>query len=1101
MAEPWWSYLDEKEYRSRKASEFRVKAEDFFKQKRQPEVPTPEPEKEGGGGGLLGLGKGLLGGVGKALELTTAMPGLLISGAKMLPTTFEAAGAGKLLPPAWRKGEEEAKGQLVGQILAGAGKKPEEVLPQYRPYMQETGMTTLTGMLMGRRSPRDVYGAARREYEEAPLPAQLAAHAVDPTMLVGMGTGAGLLKGTRFAKYAPGAAKLEDIAAGGPLFRAVGKGITKVGEPIGAAVLKPFAWATRSLAPDVPHVAGLEAKMVDESIKARWGRAATKAAEFLQSQVRPARAEQAVINRAERAARFGKTVGMREAAAQEGLRGPEAFAAARPGLAGEFPKATYEIPIAEEAGKGFDRQTLTDVYEIVRNANIPEGEKWATTDALNMAFGIEMVNGEVVYTGLGRAPGMMGIARIAKVIGPELANAVKSTRTLGQKVHAYALEAVNLPRAIVAAYDYSAPLRQGLFMMGARPKGWAAASKRGVRWMFDPEYAADRYHYMMTSTEIHPDNPAIMERFNPGVTNPTGPIGAAEEYFQGELAEKIPLIQMSSRAYSGPLNEMRSDQFYDEIFKYEKAVGRRVNLTGEGKGAIKDVTFLEDMSNAVKVMSGRGELPGFLKKQGGLLGFALFAPRLLWSRLAMPGLLFSKQPQVRTMAAKGLAGAAVANVGLLSAVYAAGKATGEVDVELDFRSTDWGKIRVGRTRIDFLGGYQPIVRYAAQLLTGQRKTTAAGEIYPVDIKETMTTFLRTKLSPVMGAVTDVWQGTTMLGDPITGDLVESGVFWKQMEQRLVPMFIQDFADAVRQSGTFPGALLAIPGGFGASVMSYAWPSQKLDELSQQVMNQRWKDLNTLERKQFLEKSPEAWKVYTEEYIPMGVRRGEEWAEGLYETLESNREFEARAKEMIQAGVPKAKIAAEYVAYRETQAFDGSEDREPRDEQEAKMMAYFAITPDKFRLPDGTTDLDAYYEARRAYLDTVPETQEDFNQNELLKWKDPTVRSLVAEWQRANDLWSQFYELPTKLGMTPEEQEEARAALAMVRTLQFINPGMSQKQALMKLDIPASAKMLALRYSRLPSNPAREQFRRQYGTKMALIKPPEFGGALPTEVTE
>lgn len=143
--------------------------------------------------------------------------------------------------------------------------------------------------------------------------------------------------------------------------------------------------------------------------------------------------------------------------------------------------------------------------------------------------------------------------------------------------------------------------------------------------------------------------------------------------------------------------------------------------------------------------------------------------------------------------------------------------------------------------------------------------------------------------------------------------------------------------------------------------------------------------------------------------------------------------------------------------------------------------------------------EKFYDARRDYIESEDQTQDFFNENEILKWKDPTMRDFVREWQRANDLWSQYYELPTKLGMEPEEQDAAREVSGMITTLQFMNPGMSAKQALMQLPISGEQKMLYLRYSRLPSNPTRERFRREYGEEMALIKPPEFGAALPTGV--
>ncbi len=232
---------------------------------------------------------------------------------------------------------------------------------------------------------------------------------------------------------------------------------------------------------------------------------------------------------------------------------------------------------------------------------------------------------------------------------------------------------------------------------------------------------------------------------------------------------------------------------------------------------------------------------------------------------------------------------------------------------------------------------------------------------------------------------------------------------------------------------------------------------------------------------------------------MNARRGQDWAEGLWENLSSYSEVEARLTEALAAGAAKADVAADYDDFRDSVAFDGDPDREPRDEAEGRMMGYYAINKADYRRADGTTDFDAYYQAKRVYIDTVPETQEEFDRNELLKWDDPAMRGFVQEYQRSNDLWSQYYEIPSKLGMSPEEQKEARDVLAQVTTLQFMNPGLSTRRALMQLNVPGRLKYLALRYSRLRSNPEREAFRTKYGTDMALIKPPEFGAAVTEEV--
>jgi len=1009
----WWEYLEETEYRKRKADKFGQEAKAAIIERQQPEggiagVLTPQTTRPGGA----------LGGALKAGEIA------------LKPFEWEHK---YISGPAVRGLDITARAISTPIRMATRGESPEEAWAMAgRPEVQPPGWHRATTELMA-----------------------------SPSSYVGLGVTGSAARTVGLGKYAPGLARLEDIAIGGPIFRAAGR-----------VAMAPFKAATRRFAPDVPKAAGVVAKATDEKILAQQDESVRKLTTAIKDAVRPAREtteELYTVERARRAARLEKI---------PADIGEEALARQRQVLKGPLPKAELE-PLK------LTGEDINHLFNRINQADIPVYDKVAAREAL-----AKLLNPQGP-----EIPGLKEIARLEKIFGSELPVALRGLRTLPQKLRDAAVDAINLPRAVLAAYDYSAPLRQGLLLMPAKPRSWLLGVKRGMRWMFDPDYTRDRWHWMMTSRETHPLQPEIVASARGRLlTEPGGAIGVTEERFGSEFARNIPGIQMSERGYIGPLNEMRFDALFDEIRQYEQTMGRTLNLGVKGKGAAKDIAWLDQEIEALATLTGRGNLPGFLKQHEGLLGALLFAPRLLWARLSAPALLFSKNPQVRKMAAKGLAGAVGANVALLSMM----KATGQVDVETDPRSTDFGKLRIGDTRMDFLGGYQPIVRYGAQLITGQRKTTVAGEIYGIDRKQVVLQFLRTKLSPVAGIITDVASGETMLGDPVTGDVVmKESEFWEYVEQRLTPMFIQDFEEAIRESGLIPGAFLATPGAFGASVMSYAWPAQRMDELSQKVMGQPWKDLNYLERKELLEKSPEAQEVWLE-YIEMGVKRGQDWAEGIYEGMESNSELEARLSEALQTGASKADVAADYQYYRYSSSFDGDEEREPRDEQEKRMMDYWAIKPEDFPRPDGTTDFDAFYEAQREYIEGVPETKEDFNRNELLKWKNPIMRGFIEEWQRANDLWSEYYEIPSKLGMEEEEMELARDALAQVTTLQFANPGLSTRRALRQLNVPDAVKWLALRYNRLRSNPEREAFRREHGAEMALIKPPEFGAAVTEE---
>ena len=49
-------------------------------------------------------------------------------------------------------------------------------------------------------------------------------------------------------------------------------------------------------------------------------------------------------------------------------------------------------------------------------------------------------------------------------------------------------------------------------------------------------------------------------------------------------------------------------------------------------------------------------------------------------------------------------------------------------VELNPKSTDFGQIRAGRTRINFWAGFQPLARYTEQIRQNQTKNRGTGEI-------------------------------------------------------------------------------------------------------------------------------------------------------------------------------------------------------------------------------------------------------------------------------------------------------------------------------------------------------------------------------------
>jgi len=1014
----WWEYQNEEEYRKRKAEKFGEQARTALTERlRLPAPKPPEPEEKGDGG--------ILGALGKVGEVALK--------------PFELSH--KYVAEPLYKGlvDYPALGLGTGLRMATALETPEEAWGHIVKKHEEVGKRPLQ--------------RAAKEFTTTLL---------DPSMYAGLGfAGKAVATSPKLAKLAPGLAKLEDIAVGGPLFRAGGK-----------AVMAPFKAAARRLAPDIPKI-GAEAagdfriRVYDLATDRKRLASAEKLTRAITEAVRPARAETEALYTAERGRRAARLEQLPAGLGEEAL-GEQAKI-----LKGALPKAELRVPEVTQ-------DDIFNLFEHINDANIPVYDKVAARNALAKLIGPEAR--ERAYAEI---PGLMEIARLQKLFGPEFAAALRGQRTLGQKAWTNAMEAINLPRAVLAAYDLSAPLRQGILLAGAQPKAWAKNLGPMVRAFVDEEYA------VALNQSLRRLRPEIVEASGVHIApfGEAGLLSAREEAMMSKFAGQIPGLRMSERAYVSYLNKLRRDVLLNEVAMWEKNMGRAVDLANPA-----DAAELQNIGKWINILSGRGDLGKNLNQFAPQLGIGLFSPRLVASRFEAPLGLLAASPQARKMVAKGIVGFVGANLSVLGLM----KMSGAADVELNPLSTDFGKIRIGRTRLDFFGGYQPMARYVSQLMMGKRKTTVAGEVYGIERKDVITDFIETKLSPPMGLFVDIMRGRTFLGEPLGAEtLTEEGALGEQLRGRLTPMFVQDLWEAVEESGT-AGAFMAVPGAFGASVMSYAWPAQKLDELSQEHMNQRWRDLNFTERKIFFDRVPEAKETY-EELVQQGLRRGQEWAEGVFERAESDAELQARITQGLGEGASSADLARDYQAYRGSYSFTGDPGREPRDEEEALAMEYWAIKPEDF-VENGVIDWDAFYDARDGFLTTHPGVKEMLDTNEELRWTEPRMRSFVQGYQRADDLRAQYYDIPTKLGMSPEEQDEAKQLVAQAKTLQQMNPGLALKRAIGMLDITSDLKFLALRYLRLPDTPERERFRREHPEVWEFF-PPVGGAGVSPELVE
>lgn len=476
--------------------------------------------------------------------------------------------------------------------------------------------------------------------------------------------------------------------------------------------------------------------------------------------------------------------------------GEQGFYEGMSALKGELPKATFN-PVRPS----MTADEITGLFNHVNDLNnMLPFTKMNTQAAL-----VKVLSGELPTRG--------EISLLGKAFGDDFAKTLLAKRSLGAKAWENAVDALNLPRTLMTSWDASAPLRQGAILFAGHPIAGAKATGTMIRAMASPKYA----DLVRQQIENSP-NATIYEKMGLyfADTTSSAALTAREEQIMSRLAGKIPGVGGSQRGYTTFLNKLRQDVA-------DNFIAGHPNLSNKE---------LKDFGHVINIMSGRGDLPKFLQDNSAILN-AAFAPRYAMSRLQLP-VEMVKAALPRALggttgaASKELARDVIAFAGTGAAILTLGKLAGVWNVELDPRSTDFGKGKMGNTRFDFWAGEQQIARYAAQLVgdptrgvdslkTGQRKTST-GQIVDANRLDTVGRWLQTKKSPAVGLATDLLQGKDFVGQPL--DLKTKEGIGNQAWQRLAPLFLQDMADAAKLSGNQWRALSAGPSAIGAGVQTY-----------------------------------------------------------------------------------------------------------------------------------------------------------------------------------------------------------------------------------------------------------------------------------------
>jgi hypothetical protein len=233
-----------------------------------------------------------------------------------------------------------------------------------------------------------------------------------------------------------------------------------------------------------------------------------------------------------------------------------------------------------------------------------------------------------------------------------------------------------------------------------------------------------------------------------------------------------------------------------------------------GRDPYKDTKLAKDIATVVNTGTGRGSL-GKFERAGPALNAFFFSPKLMASRLQMLNAFYYGKLDkfARVEALKQLASTAGAGITIMGLAKKAG-----AEVGTDWRSADFGKIKIGNTRFDIGGGFLQYFRTFGQLWTGQvvssttGKVSTLGEGYkPRTRLDILLSAIEYKTAPVASFAISLLKGQESFGGEFK--------LGSEIANRFVPMIIQDMVDVYKDD---PSILpLSALGIFGVGLQTYS----------------------------------------------------------------------------------------------------------------------------------------------------------------------------------------------------------------------------------------------------------------------------------------
>ncbi len=305
---------------------------------------------------------------------------------------------------------------------------------------------------------------------------------------------------------------------------------------------------------------------------------------------------------------------------------------------------------------------------------------------------------------------------------------------------------------------------------------------------------------------------------------------------------------------------------YDPMIDRATKAMREMNNGDLSAKLTPDSPEVQTLIKWINISTGKGNLPEFLNSAvASEVGKLAFAPSLIMSRVQTPWYFLdaiTPGGQLPAPVRRKIASDTVTAVSTVMGILALAHETGVGEVSLDPRSSDFGKLKIGNTRVDPWGGFQQVARLVYSLGAGvadaagvydYERKGLGGQMYAADWHDSVTAlqqFLANKLAPVPATLMDVGTGafggkenlsgapTPMwarraghslgLNDMEDFELEGKDDFLKDMLSRITPLFLQDMVAAIQEQGVVRGSMLGGTAFLGIGASTFQTPSEKLN---------------------------------------------------------------------------------------------------------------------------------------------------------------------------------------------------------------------------------------------------------------------------------